>query len=179
MAKTIECSLSTKSIDKALKEIEKYKTELLNKEKRFRYELSHIGLTEASIRFTTAICDGVNDSHLTLKPIPNGYAIVAKGKVVTCIEFGTGIYHNPSEPYPNPRPSGIVGIGEYGDGKGGRTYESGEPMPWVYNGKAGANGIPLKNGAVMTKGIPASMPMWYATEEMKNSILKIAREVFK
>ena len=164
MVKTIECSLSTKSINKALKEIEKYKTELLNKEKRLLQELSYIGIKEASVRFTTAMYDGANDSTVTLEPIANGYSIVAEGKAVAFIEFGAGVYHNPGEPYPNPRPSGIVGIGEYGKGKG-------KQKAWGFKDDSGE--------LIITRGTPATMPMWYATEEMKNSILKIAREVFK
>ena len=36
-----------------------------------------------------------------VEPIDGGYAIVAKGQAVAFIEFGAGVYHNPSEPYPH------------------------------------------------------------------------------
>jgi hypothetical protein len=101
----------------------------------------------------------------------NKYILEVKGKAVAFIEFGSGVYHNSSEPYPNARPSGIVNIGEYGKGKGKRKA-------WYYKGDAGSNGEVQKNGVVKTRGNPASMPMWYASEEMKNSIVSLAKEVF-
>ena len=53
-------------------------------------KLADIGVREASVRFTTAMYDGVNDSHVTLKPVDNGYAILAEGNAVAFIEFGAG-----------------------------------------------------------------------------------------
>lgn len=169
--KVISVKLSTQSIDKAIKEVEKYKQELIRKEKLFLERLAMIGVKEASIRFTTAIYDGVNDSTVTLEQTPNGYSVIAEGTAVAFIEFGAGVYHNSGEPYPNPRPEGIVGIGEYGKGKGKRRA-------WFYYGEAGTNGESDGKGLVKTRGNPAAMPMWYATEEMRNAILQIAREVF-
>jgi hypothetical protein len=107
--------------------------------------------------------DGTNDVSVHLDEISNGYAIVADGKAVAFIEFGAGVYHNGSEPYPNPRPDGIVGIGEYGKGHGKRKA-------WGY--------LDENDELVITRGNPAAMPMWYASEEIKSSVLKVVREVF-
>ena len=126
-------------------------------------ELAEIGVKEASVRFTTAMYDGVNDSSVSLEATNNGYTIVAAGHAVAFIEFGSGVYHNSSEPYPNPRPDGIVGIGEYGKGQGKRKA-------WGYRNEAGE--------VVVTHGNPAAMPMWYASEEMRSKIQRIAQEVF-
>ena len=161
--KIISLSLNTKDINRAIKEVEKYKQDLLRKEKLLLEKLSYIGVKEASVRFTTAMYDGVNDVTLALEQTANGYAVVASGTAVAFIEFGSGVYHNSSEPYPNPRPEGIVGIGEYGKGKGKRRA-------WGYRNEGGE--------VVITRGNPAAMPLWYATEEMRRSILQIAREVF-
>ena len=169
--KFISCTLDTQSINSAIKELKAYKKEFLSKEQRLLEGLATLGVKEASVRFTTAMYDGVNDVSVSLDKIDNGYAIVASGQAVAFIEFGTGVYHNTGEPYPNPRPEGIVGIGEYGQGKGKRRA-------WFYKGEPGSNGEVQKNGVVKTRGNPAAMPMWYASEEMKNSILKLAREVF-
>lgn len=172
MGKTIiSMKLSTKDINKAIKELEKYKQDLLRKEKLLLEKLAYIGVSEASVRFTTAMYDGINDSMVSLEPTTKGYSIVARGQAVAFIEFGSGVYHNGSEPYPNPRPDGIVGIGEYGKGRGKRRA-------WYYKGEAGTNGEVQPSGVVKTRGNPAAMPMYYATEEMKRSILQIVREVF-
>ena len=169
--KVISFGLNTKDIDGAIHEVEQYKKDLLEKEKRILEKLAYIGVKEASVRFTTAMYDGINDASVSLDKTSNGYAIVASGKAVAFIEFGTGVHHNTGEPYPNPRPVGVVGIGEYGQGKGKRRA-------WYYKGEPGTNGELQKNGVVKTRGNPAAMPMWYATEEMRRSILQIAREVF-
>lgn len=164
MSKTvINYSLSVSDINRAIREVEKFKREFLKKKEQFMNGLAMIGVKEASVRFTTAIYDGVNDAEVTLDKTDNGYRITANGQAVAFIEFGAGVYHNPSEPYPEPRPAGIVGIGEYGLGKG-------KQKAWGFKDESGE--------VVITRGNPASMPMWYASTEMKNSILKVAREVF-
>ena len=163
MPKVIKMNLSTKSIDQAIKELKAFRNSLESKKEQLLEELANIGVKEASVRFTTAMYDGVNDSSVTLETISNGYCIKAEGKAVAFIEFGAGVYHNPGEPYPNARPSVIVGIGEYGKGHGKR-------QAWGFKDDGGE--------LVITHGNPAAMPMWYASEEMRSKILKIAREVF-
>ena len=161
--KVIKCTLDKQDIDRAIRELKAYKQEFLKKEKRLLEGLANIGIKEASVRFTTAMYDGTNDVSVTLDENNRGYVIVAEGEAVAFIEFGAGVYHNGSEPYPNPRPSGIVGIGEYGKGKG-------KQKAWGYKNE--------NDELVITRGNPAAMPMWYASEEIKNSVLKVAREVF-
>jgi hypothetical protein len=163
MSKVIQFSLSKSSIEGAINELKQYKQEFLAKEKKLLEGLAMIGLREASVRFTTAMYDGTNDVEVRLDTIDKGYAIVADGQAVAFIEFGAGVYHNTSEPYPNPRPKGIVGIGEYGKGKG-------KQQAWGYKDD--------NDELVITRGNPAAMPMWYASEEIKSSVLKVVREVF-
>lgn len=163
MAKVITMGLTTSSINDAIKELEEFRDSLKQKKDRMLKELAEIGVKEASVRFTTAMYDGVNDSSVSLETTGNGYTIVASGHAVAFIEFGSGVYHNSSEPYPNPRPDGIVGIGEYGKGQGKRKA-------WGYRNEAGE--------VVVTHGNPAAMPMWYASEEMRSKIQRIAQEVF-
>ena len=153
MPKKIVCSLSTDSINNAIKELTQYRRDFLNKEKILLEKLRDIGVGEATVRFTTAAYDGVKDVSVTWSSADKGYAIMAKGQAVAFIEFGTGVYHNSGEPYPIPRPEGIVSIGEFGQGKGKRRA-------WFYKGEAGTNGELQKNGAVKTRGNPAAMPMW-------------------
>ena len=156
-------TLSVDSIENAIKEVTAYRDSIALKANELTEKLAEIGVEEASVRFTTASYDGVNDSSVSIEPIANGYAILAEGNAVAFIEFGAGVYHNPGEPYPNPRPSGIVGIGEYGKGHGKRKA-------WGFRDGTGE--------LVITHGNPAAMPMWHAGEEMRRNILRIAREVF-
>lgn len=156
-------SLSVNSIDNAITELKAFRDSLERKKDKLLEELANIGVKEASVRFTTAMYDGVNDSSVSLETTNGGYVIKAEGHAVAFIEFGAGVYHNSGEPYPNPRPDGIVGIGEYGKGHGKR-------QAWGFVDDSGE--------LVITHGNPAAMPMWYASEEMRSKILKIAREVF-
>lgn len=161
--KKISLSLDEKSITAAIKEVEKYKAWVQKKSEVLCERLALIGAKEASVRFTTAMYDGNNDVEVTVSPNKNGWMITAKGQAVAFIEFGSGVYHNPVEPYPNPRPEGIVGIGEYGKGYGKR-------QGWVYYDE--------NKNKVFTRGNPAAMPMWYASQEILNSVTQIAKEVF-
>ena len=161
--RVIEMDLSTASIAKAIAELKAYRDSLDAKMDKLVEELAYIGVQEASFRFTTAIYDGVNDTEVTLEPIANGYCIKAEGHAVFFIEFGAGVYHNPGEPYPDPRPNGVVGIGEYGKGYGKRPA-------WGFRNEDGE--------VVITRGNPAAMPMWYASEEMRNAIKQKFVEVF-
>ena len=171
MAKTISMTLDSRSINKAIKEIEKYKQWLLEKEKLLLSRLAELGANDAQVRFSSAIYDGINDVTVTHSESGNGYVIEAQGQAVAFIEFGSGVYYNPSEPYPITRPEGVVAIGQYGKGRGKRRA-------WFYKGDPGTNGEVNEKGYVKTRGNPANMPMWYATEEMRNSIITIAKEVF-
>ena len=155
--------LSASSIRDAITELKSYRDSIDAKMDQLLEKLAYIGVKEASVRFTTAIYDGVNDSSVTLESTQDGYCIKAEGRAVAFIEFGAGVYHNPGEPYPNPRPAGIVGIGEYGKGLGKR-------QAWGYKDESGE--------LVITHGNPAAMPMWYASEEMRNAIVKTFKEVF-
>lgn len=163
MPKVIQIKLTAASIENAIKELKSFRDSIDRKKDQLTAALARIGVQEASIRFTTAMYDGINDSSVTLEPTATGYAIVAEGNAVCFIEFGAGVYYNTGDPHPSSRPEGIVGIGEYGKGYGKR-------QAWGFKNDAGE--------VVVTHGNPAAMPMWYASEEMRNNILKIAREVF-
>ncbi len=160
----ISLCLSPSSIDNAIKQLEQYKNNIDRKLDELTNRLALIGAKVAQVRFTNAIYDGDNDVHVSVEKTDKGYKIVASGQAVAFIEFGAGVYHNGKEPYPNPRPEGIVGIGEYGKGMGKR-------QAWGYRDDSGVLHI--------TKGNPAAMPLWYASEEMRKVIEKIAREVFE
>ena len=163
VSKVIQMNVSASSIRNAINELTAFRDSLEVKKNRLLEELANIGVREASVRFTTAMYDGINDSDVTLDAVDTGYAIVARGRAVAFIEFGAGVYHNSGEPYPKPRPEGIVGIGEYGKGYGKRRA-------WGFRNESGE--------LIITHGTPAAMPLWYASEEMRSKITKIAREVF-
>lgn len=174
MPKTITVDLlSQSSISKAIEEIEQYKRWVNRKSAELAEALSRVGIYEASIRFAGAQYDGLNDVYVeTTKDNTGSYVITAHGKAVAFIEFGAGVYHNTTE-YPLPRPAGIVGIGEYG-------RKHGKRRGWAYpiEKGLGSSGVPLSRKWAFTRGNPRAMPMYYASKEMQEKLLTVAREVF-
>lgn len=162
MSKTIRLRLNGQSIDKAIAEVKEYKAWMHRKTEELAQRLAMIGMDEASIRFGTAMYPDHN-SEVTIEPTDKGWKIIASGEDVCFIEFGAGVYYNGSEPYPEPRPPGVVGIGEYGQGKGKQDA-------WGYYDDNGE--------LVITHGTPAAMPMYHASRVMEQELLRIAREVF-
>lgn len=165
MKKVIKVGLSTSEIDRAIKEVESYKKWVKTKTDELTQRLAVLGAMEASFRFSGAYIEDNSGVEVSVKPIDNGYMVVAKGKAVCFIEFGAGVYYNGDEPYPNPpgRPQGVVGIGQYGKGKGKRKA-------WGYydeNGKL-----------VITHGTPAAMPLYHAGRRIEDEVQRVIQEVF-
>jgi len=90
--------------------------------------------------------------------------VIADGKEAVFIEFGAGVYYNPSGSAHPSRPPGIVNIGEYGKGYGKRQI-------WGYYDE--------KKQLHLTHGTPASMPMFYAAKAIAEQILGISKDVFQ
>lgn len=174
MAKTITVDvLSPSSISNAIAELEQYKRWVEQKASELAEALSEVGIYEASIRFAGAMYDGTNTVHVeTVKINDNTYEIKANGDAVAFIEFGAGVYYNTAG-YPLEKPPGIVGIGEYGN-------HNGQKRGWVYpvSKGVGSSGRQIKPNWIFTRGNPAAMPMYYASKEMQDKLLSVAREVF-
>ena len=161
--RVIKASLNTRSLDAAIREVKAYKRWAQQKTQELTRRLAEIGAAEARVRFAGAQYDGTNDAAVSVEAITNGYKIVAEGGSVFFIEFGAGVFYNGTEPYPEPRPAGVVGIGEYGQGKGKRKA-------WGFYDESGE--------LVITHGTPAAMPMLHAGRTMRQEVERIAREVF-
>lgn len=176
MSKVIRFRLDSRSIQGAIREIEAYKRRLSKIKDDICLNLAKIGMQEASIRFASAQYDGKNDSVVTIEQTENGYKVVASGNAVAFIEFGTGVHYNAGVSYPLEKPSGIVGVGEYGK-------KQGKKDEWRYNGDPGTNGELRTSSSgetyVVTHGNPAQMPMYNALTAMRSEVERIVREAFR
>lgn len=159
-------ALDGKSIDKAIKQVNQYKREVMAKEKLLLQKLSEYGVNRVNIHYSWFQYDG-DFSGIEAKPIvgKNKAIIQAKGQEIAFIEFGTGVYYNGAESYPLPRPEGIVGIGQYGKGRGNN------PRGWYFTSSHGTSQY--------TKGNPPAMAFYKTTNELAEILTDIAREVFK
>ncbi len=162
------------NINRIIKKIELLPNINNQQVKTFLAKLAELGVDVASVTFSTAQYDGVNDVEVISQWIDdNTIQVVAKGKAVTFIEFGTGITF--TEQHPLATKLGAI-RGEYGKKKGSKPS-------WTYYGEQGTNGHfireSVKGAVYRTKGNPPARAMYQASKEIKNQILKLSREVFK
>lgn len=173
MAKNvIKIGLNTKDIDRAIKEIEKYKQDFLRKVDIFRKRLAEELADDAQMGFNSAIIDDLTNGssrtpEVTVSVTDKGDVsiVVADGKDAIWCEFGAGVYHNGSVGS-SPHPRGVelgYTIGSYGKG-----YGKGKAWGYYEDGE-------LK----ITRGTPAAMPMYNAMKSVVAKAVTIAREVWK
>lgn len=152
-----------KSILEANRYIQEKKATFKAKETELLSRLSFMGATRVSIRFSQAIYGDDKDVVVSTLVYDNQAVIQAKGEDVCFIEFGAGIRYGYG--YEGEKPEGVVGIGEYGKGKGKN------PKGWWYTGKDGKSHHSYGN--------PPAMAFWKTKNELAEEINTIAREVFK
>jgi hypothetical protein len=157
-----------KSIDAAIKQLKQYEKEFQQKEAEFVRRLAEIGVSVARAGFSVADYDGVNDVVVSLEHTATGAAVVASGKTVGFIEFGTGVKYpewvddnNVSKkPYTPPA------HGTYGKGRGKN------PHGWYFKQNEGG-------AARHTYGNPPAEAMLTARDRMVERVVQVAREVWK
>lgn len=171
----IKVRLSDAGLRDAERQIQEYKTTLNQKAQEFARSLAQKGIDVATVRFANAQYAGDNDVTVERDPVqtPNGFAIVAHGKAVAFIEFGTGVSHSA---YGGELPDGVGEHGTYGKGNG-------QHKRWYYYGESGNAGTPVKQvdgkGQLnYTSGNDAAMAMWGAVEEMASQVEATWREVW-
>lgn len=171
----IKVRLSDAGLRDAERQIQEYKATLNKKAQEFAKALAQKGIDVATVRFANAQYAGDNDVTVEHDPVqtPNGFAIVAHGKAVAFIEFGTGVMH---PAYGGELPNGVGEHGTYGK-------ENGKRKRWYYYGESGNAGTPVKEvdgkGQLnYTSGNDAAMAMWGAVEEMASQVEATWREVW-
>jgi hypothetical protein len=153
-----------KSIDAAIRMVDQYKKDFEVKVTEFTRRLAEIGVSVASVGFSTADYDGVNDVVVSMEKTATGYNVVASGKAVGFIEFGTGVR------YPEWDGDGLGYTppphGSYGKGQGKNPYG------WWFRSSEGAV-------ARHTYGNQPAEAMLTARNQMIERVTAIAREVWK
>ena len=168
----IKLTLNDADINKAIADLKKYKQEFQKKVDTYRQRIAEEIAKMASLNFGGAILDdvikgGPRKPNVTVDVSNKGdiSVVVANGEDAVWCEFGAGVYHNGaagSSPNPYGKDLGFT-IGSYGKGYGKQTA-------WGY----------YEDGRlVITRGTPASMPMYNAVQEVTKKAIEIAREVFQ
>lgn len=171
VVKTISFELSNRGIGDALREIRAYRLSFERKVETLRERIAGRIEAEALANFAGAVCDdvvggGVRTAAVSVNVQHDGLVslIIASGPDAVFCEFGAGVYHNGavgSSPHPKGAELGMT-IGSYGQGKGARKV-------WGYY---------EDSQLILTRGTPASMPMYNAFKAVCEEILTIAQEVF-
>ena len=170
MAKKISISLSSKSIQNAIKEIEAYRKQFIDRNELFVRRLAEVGIPVIDQNIAAAQGDSEKNHNTYIKINSFGcYSeakLVVEGSDLLYIEFGAGIHHNGSagaSPHPKGKEFGYT-IGSYGKGQGKNDF-------WFYYADTGE--------AVMSHGTEATMPVFRASQEIIQNIRRIAKEVFE
>ncbi len=170
--KVIRVGLSVKDINKAIREVEKFRKDFQNKVDTYRKRIAEEIAVQASLGFGSSIVDDVvnggsrqPDVQVYVGHKGNITVVVAEGEDAVWCEFGAGVYHNGSVgSSPNPYGNNLgFTIGSYGKGYGKKQV-------WGYYDE--------DNALVLTRGTPATMPMYNAAQEIMRKSVEIAREVF-
>ena len=163
MARTrIKFSLNEKDIDRAIREVNQFKKEFLEKCNRLVEALTDEGVKIAKLK--VAELDAVYTGEL-MNSIEGYYSsksnvaiIKAGAKYATAVEFGTGVVGSQS-PHPNPE-------GWHYD-----SHNHGDDG-WVYHD--------AKSGEFRwTKGFKSRPFMYNTARELERVCARIAKEVFK
>ena len=152
-----------KSISEAIKELDRYKRWVQEKEEILRQRLAQLGATVASIEFSRAVYNGTNDVSVRVDDNGRKATIFAEGSAVLFIEFGSG------EKYGGGHPD----AGKFGYGPG--TWSDGP------NGKGhwkDTSGWYFSHGQ-HSFGNPPAMAMVHARDAIVEQLTAIAREVFQ
>lgn len=175
---TINISLSEKSVNEAIRQLQQYKDWLIKKTSQLVKELAEIGIpvidenmAKASYTYDEkGVRSGSDTSHYTHVEIHSfgGFSratLVVEGKELLFIEFGAGVYYNGSAGS-SPHDKGVVNgmvIGSYGEHHGVQKV-------WGYYDDDG--------NLVLTHGVEAQMPVYKADMEIIQKYVEVARRVF-
>lgn len=172
MKRVIKVELSPDSIDDAINEIEQYREGLENKLKIFVGTLTQKGVKVAKMAVVASRGDSTDAYVDYTVDSTSGEIITAtiflQGTEALFIEFGAGIAYNTGQQHPM--------AGEFGYGVG--TYPSKHPPNKAMN--PGYWWYKDENGQKQRSiGTEATMPIYKASETVRNNIIKEAINVFR
>lgn len=165
--------LSAESLQKAARKVRRYQNKVAYNNKELVKALAYAGILTASRHLDTE-GDSAPPSFTTIDPhVSTGkgdgslYATLRlKGEDVAFVEFGAGVHFN-GEVGTSPNEYGVelgYTIGSYGHGHGAQDY-------WYYKDKSG--------NEHKSYGTKASMPLFYASNAIKNSASALAQDAFR
>lgn len=170
---TIQIDLSPASVTRALRDVEAYKRQLLDRTELLRERVAKRLAEQADSGFRRAVIDDLLQGggrnaqvHVSVEDRKGVSVVIASGEDAVWAEFGAGVFHNGSagaSPHPKGADLGLT-IGSYGKGNGSREV-------WGFYDESGE----LR----LTRGTQAVMPMYNAMKTVCAEIAEIAAGVFR
>ncbi len=168
--RTIKVQLSTRGIEKAIKELKDYQKEIAEKTQELVIRLMQDGVQVANTALMSTVGDSTEGTigfKLDNKGDIVSAVVFLSGKDALFIEFGAGIAYNTGAQHPL--------AGQFGYGPG--TYPSKHPPNkginpgyWYYR----------EDGELVKSiGTGASMPIYRAAENARNTAIHRAMEIFR
>ena len=166
MPKVISVNIkSTDSINKAIREVDKYRRQIEKKTKLLCERLAAMGAISVSLGFSQAFYDGPTDFAVSIESESNNiFRVTASGDTVAFVEFGAGITYAADGAHPKNGEFG-TGPGTYPEGKGHWN----DPKGWW---------LPKEKGGGKSWGNPAQMPIYRTAQELAREVARVAAEVF-
>lgn len=160
---TITCTLSSKSIADAAKQLRQYAKSLEKKSEQLVDNLGKAGVEYANMYLEHDDTGETRRSIQFNREVNIG--VLSVGGAAVWIEFGTGVLANAgNSPHPKKDEVGAVGWGEYGHGYGVDI--------WEFPSKKYGKWLP-------TAGIAMNPFMYETSQSLRFVLLDFAKEVFK
>ena len=163
---------SAESLQKAARQVEAYRDELIDNNAAFLSILLDIGIMEGDKMNNSVARDYEPPTFDKEDPLMSGgnspkmlATLSLVGEDAAFVEFGAGVHYNGeagSSPHPWGADLGFT-IGSYGMHQGLNDY-------WFYK----EDGEWKKS-----HGTPAEMPLFRAGQAMRNNLMRVAREAFR
>lgn len=172
----IKCSLSADSVGEAIKKLEAYRKRLESAGAEIASRLAQLGYQTAYLVMNGHIYSGETISSLEVEEIePTKFVLKASSEALLFFEFGAGV-NGGGHPLNGELK---MGPGTYPNGKGhwndpnGWWYETDDPNLSIRTSK--------KTGKMYahSNGNPPHMPFYLASREMRDELLRVAKEVLQ
>ena len=164
MAK-IKVHLSTKALSAASERLGQQAKELQEKKDRLIAQLAEEGAEVAREIIGTSSA-GNELATVTVEDTDNGKRIRASGRLITFLEFGTGVFAGKGYGEIPPDLPFEVAPGSWSQTVGKKQFVPGEHEYWVHNGVTYIGQYPRK-------------PMLEAVQHIRQRIEPLAREIFE
>ena len=167
-------ALSKSSIENAIKQLRAYQNDLTYKCQLLAEKLAEKGVEIARVQiadldaiFTSELLSSIHAEYKGSTKGGSVWSVVAGTDHAMFVEFGTGIVAKQS-PYPGELPDGVSW--EYASGKTIRQLADGR-YGWFYKDDDGQWWF--------TEGMPSRPFMYYTSIQLRDIVVKTAKEVFE